>query len=109
MNALEYTLTIISNVYVVLMWAIFAIFHLALLVLFLLAAWMFSLSPEALLATAMKVYHATHLESILGFLGLVGVSLATLLYFYIRLWRWGFAKLTKPILFRGNREEDEPR
>lgn len=106
MTEFEYTINLAANIAVVVKWTIFAVFHLALLALFLLLSWLYALSPADMLAIATTAYRATHLQGIVQLLGAVGVSLLAGTYGYIRLWSWIFSKLSHRAFFAGIRADD---
>lgn len=82
------------------MWLTFAVFNLSLVVVCLLVFWLFSVSPSRLFEMVSSFYSSTHLATAVSVLALFGASLATVFYWYWRLWCKAYSSIVVPLLFK---------
>jgi len=77
------------------MWLTFAVFHLSLVVAGLFLLWWYQLSPEQV-----ATFLVSELDSSSArVFGWFGISVATLLFLYVRLWRKLYARMTMRYFF----------
>jgi len=82
------------------MWLAFAVFNMILVLIILLYFWLFSISPTQLFSSVENLYQTAHLGVAVSGLALFGASLATVLYWYSRLWRKAYSSIVTPYLFK---------
>ena len=100
MQLVELLHAVLLQLSVVVMWLTFAIFNFALILLALLFFWLLSITPTELFAWVDGFYQSAHLGIFVSTLALFGASLATVLYWYSRLWRKAYSAIVTPYLFK---------
>lgn len=80
----------------VVMWLTFAVFHLTLFVVALVALWWLQIPPETLVERFVSFAQSLHV----AVAGLFGLSVATILALWVKLWRRVYGKVITPYLFR---------
>lgn len=88
--------SLLQRLAMVVMWLTFAVFHLTLFVLALLALWALQIPPQLLVEQSLECARSLHA----AVAGVLGLSAATILVLWVKLWRKGYAKLITPYLFR---------
>jgi hypothetical protein len=96
----EFLHSLLGRLSLVIMWLACAVFHLALIVVFLTAAWFWQIAPETVEGFAIDLFQRMHGATLLAAVGLLGVSGGLALYWYIRFWRKIYGALVTPFLFR---------
>src|SRR5690606_30618746 len=79
-------------------WTIFAVFHLLLLALFLLAAWIWQIHPQDIANWGSAVLQTSSAQVLVALLVFAGLSGMTLIRIYIRAWRKVYAHLSVEFL-----------
>ena len=92
--------SILRRMGVLVMWLWFIVFHLAISQAVLIAAWYYEAGPQHLAATIAAFYQWSPAATILGIVGILGLSGWVITKFYVRLWRRAYSAATTPFLFR---------
>ena len=79
------------------MWLTFAVFHLALFVVALIVLWSLQIPPQRLVEQFVSFAQSLHI----AVAGLFGLSVATILALWVKVWRRVYGKLITPYLFCG--------
>jgi hypothetical protein len=92
--------SILLRVSMLLMWTVFALFHVTLAVLFLLCAWATKADPGRMLAKIEDAYLGWHLSTFLAVLAAFGGSITLLLLGYVWAWRRLYGAFVIPYVFK---------
>ena len=87
--------SLLLRVSLLLMWTIFAVFHLGLALTGFFLIWITGETPATLSAAFLNTIQSTAVSV----LGLLGMSLVGILTLYIQLWRMAYRALVTPFIF----------
>jgi hypothetical protein len=100
-QAMNVLLTFVPRTLNILMWLIFATFHLSLVAILLLLLWVFQVSPRDIsewVRLALRTDTAQGAVAVLGVLGLSGLAVFVA---YVRFWRTLYARWSASFLTQG--------
>ena len=96
LSTIDFVYLIVQRLALVVMWLTFAVFHLALFVIVLIVLWSLQIPPQTLVEQFVSFAQSRHAAVV----GLLGISAATILVLWVKLWRIVYGKLITPYLFR---------
>jgi len=84
--------SVIMNLAIMFTWAVCALFHVTLVVIFLIVVWFLEID-KAELQTALTNFYHQHkiLPNLVSTLGVAGLVLLAWVWFYIKMWKKAFA------------------
>jgi hypothetical protein len=92
--------SLLQRLSLVVMWAVFAIFHASVILAFLFFVWLFEVSPTSIAETATAAYQRMHGPILLSIAGLLGLSVLVAIRYYILAWRKLYGRIVVPFLWR---------
>ena len=96
--------SVLARIGALLMWTHFVIFHIILIVAFLLYAWATKIDPAWISAQIKAVYLQWHLTTFVAIPAAFGVSIPLVLACYIWAWRRVYRALVLPYIFKDIQE-----
>lgn len=96
LSPIDFVYLLVRRLAVLVMWLTFAVFHLALFVIALVALCALQIPPQTLVEQFVAFAQSLHA----AVAGLFGLSVLTILVLWVKLWRRVYGKLITPYLFR---------
>lgn len=96
MHQFDYLFSLLQRMSLVIMWLTFFVFHLTLFVIALVVLWLLQIPPQTLVEQFAQFARSLHV----AIAGLFGITAATILGLWVKLWTKIYGKVVTPYLFR---------
>jgi len=91
---------IIQRLSILVLWLIFAVFHLTLLMIATIVIWSMSITPAQIATTITTAFQQEPVATAAETLGFLGLSVPALAWAYVRIWRKIYASLATSYLLK---------